>query len=606
MKYSVKIKSILAFLFLLTACNSANSTGPSKIPNGDSGDDQAKLLGAPNLGEETYSYLWPNMRRLIVHCISNKEDCQITSLEEELLKKIARADAQELAGNGLIFESGRENPNRFDLDDQGKPRSAVTGDHIAGPIYINTDYFENLSWNNAIALLVHELAHHHGVKDHAALDRLGLKVALHADAQSNKVQFPDETKNKFAIYTFSWGTLLTLYPYYAAPQIVLSDGHNLYDISAAFAKSIPCPVAHPYPIRFDLAEAYWEDRADRNVVRLRGTFDCSSDPEDDHSRRRMFTYVDSELRIEFEHFSDPQLGPRIIPNSVTAQYHRNHWTMLDYYMGDNSPLVVNRMMQEYSPLPGGGFRQIFRTRIETDPEADRNKDVVHCYGYIGWSKPASALGIPELEIPADKCTFTKIEDHTYDIEIEVSTSSFDPRNIPYFSRIGVHYESIHPPQEGSPLFRLNFRGTPPSMSEIQISKTWISNTAHGPEVTSPVHSPIASERFLNFSISSSEEIVAVYLTRKEFHNNGGLTRVRTEQALASHDMINPNMTVTPSRSYPAKIEVSGNNVAIKLKLLERGMGFQGIQRIQYQEMIVITRSMQVIRQTIENHELRLP
>lgn len=604
---SMKYRSIFFILslslFLFSGCG--NSPKASGLSSSDSfsgdGTLQPFSFRAPNYGEELYEYLWPNLRRILNACFSNTNACRITQREEEIIAKIIRADATEQNGKGLVFKSGRENPGLFDLDDQGQPRSAVTSNRIGDEIFINTDYFESVSWNKAIALLIHELAHHHGETNHAALDRMGLKVADYADSSSNKIRYPNPARKPFHFYSFSWGTLLTQYRYYATPQLVLDDGKNLYDISEAFTRAIPCPTYAPYPLLFGLSEAYWEETDAINALRVRATFDCTNDPNS--GPQRMLNYMDVEMRIEFR--AEEQLqGLRIRPDTISVQYHSASWRIASHFLGDNYPLEINQMIQSESPTSDGGIENIFRTRIHTSARANGGKEVNHCYGYVSWWNPMQSVGVPNLEYPVDSCTFKKVEDQVYDLELKITTSSFDPNNKPIFSRIGVHFEQIHFPQEGSPLFRLALRGKPSAKPQSRFVRAWFSTTPFGLEINSPISVKPEDERFFNFELQGSEEIRALYLTRKEHLSNGGLTRVRMEEALVNRSMQDPEATVTPDRRYPESLQVQGQRAAAKIKLFERGMGFANVQELEYQEAIIVLKSMQVLRVPLQEMRAR--
>lgn len=595
MKYCVRVFVSFLSLFAITACGSespGSASGFFPINN----DFDPKTLRAPNRGEEIYRYLFPNIQRYLDACFSAPSDCEVNEEQKEIIRQILLGMEQERNGDGLLFRSGKLHPELFELDNQGKPRAAVTGNNPGDAIYVNSDYFEGLAWNNAIALLVHELGHHYGIKDHALLDRLGLKVAIYAEQFTNNIEYPNLDQKPFHLYTFSWATLLTQHPYHGKPQILFDDGLNIHDVSEAFLKAIPCPTALPYPLFFKLSEAFWDENEDRNAAHLRARFVCTDDPNS--GPQRMLNDIDVEMRFEFSTYTDG-MNARIIPGSITVQSFLSMWTIENYFFRNNPPLFINRIMQEFYPLPEGGFQQVFRTRVETSPLADDNKDAFHCYAYLSFWKPYSTLGIRDLEFPADECTFTKVEDHVYDIEIKAKSTSFDPNNRPVFSRLGLHFDRVLHPQEGEPLFRTAFHGTPQPRPQSSFQRAWFSIDPFGPATPSPMRVNVEENRYINLQLAGSEKVRAVYLVRKEIIP-GALPRVRLDKSFANLSMVNPRQTVTPDRRFVEELKVNGNQVAFRLKLFERGMGFAHVERIEYEKAIIIMDSMQTIEVNLSN------
>lgn len=111
--------------------------------------------------------------------------CGLLPEEQALISSIKQSleTENELNPELIHFESSVKNPSLFFVD--GNTRIAVTGDHVGDSIYINLDLASQkdkygvshpLFIDRAIAILVHELGHHQGVKNHSSLDQLGLKI----------------------------------------------------------------------------------------------------------------------------------------------------------------------------------------------------------------------------------------------------------------------------------------------------------------------------------------------------------------------------------------------------------------------------------------------
>jgi hypothetical protein len=114
-------------------------------------------------------------------------EASLTTEEKNLLQKMLDVLSEELGTNEQVrFLSGQKYPRFFPLDNHGNIRIAVTGDKVGSLIYFNTDLLYQreegkivaLSVTQATSLLVHELGHHHGIKNHQVLDQLGSKVAM--------------------------------------------------------------------------------------------------------------------------------------------------------------------------------------------------------------------------------------------------------------------------------------------------------------------------------------------------------------------------------------------------------------------------------------------
>lgn len=84
----------------------------------------------------------------------------------------------------ILFKSEKTEPGFFLVD--GKVQYAVTGLDTGYPIYLNADLIvdadgklrSEITSSFLIALLVHELGHHQGIKECEYLQTLGEKVAL--------------------------------------------------------------------------------------------------------------------------------------------------------------------------------------------------------------------------------------------------------------------------------------------------------------------------------------------------------------------------------------------------------------------------------------------
>lgn len=131
---------------------------------------------------KNFRFAYENLDHFYNSCLS-ASSCLTDERERGLLRTIRDSLSREGAVDQLKFESGESHPERFFLD--GRVRIAVTGSKVGSPIYINTDLLYvpqesghslPLSIESAVAILTHELGHHHGILDHNYLDAVGAKV----------------------------------------------------------------------------------------------------------------------------------------------------------------------------------------------------------------------------------------------------------------------------------------------------------------------------------------------------------------------------------------------------------------------------------------------
>lgn len=166
----MKSKTIIFILFLLNGLGSSAFSGGDIIGNGG------------GLAEQNLSYAFIHLKNILPLCMES-EICLPNSKHREIVKNIISALPQEyLRSQPLRFLSGNKHPEIFYIDDS--PRTAVTGSNIGDPIFINTDLIyksihgdlQPISISDAIGLLVHELGHHHQIKNHDLLDWIGAQV----------------------------------------------------------------------------------------------------------------------------------------------------------------------------------------------------------------------------------------------------------------------------------------------------------------------------------------------------------------------------------------------------------------------------------------------
>lgn len=127
--------------------------------------------------DSNFIFSYNNLDKFIGLCLTDSE-CDLDASQKDLLQAIASAIPEERKNTTqLVFVSAKERPGFFVLD--GQIKVAKTYDDIGSSIYVNTDMIKGLEVVDAVAILIHELGHHHKIKDETVLDLLGLKVAFY-------------------------------------------------------------------------------------------------------------------------------------------------------------------------------------------------------------------------------------------------------------------------------------------------------------------------------------------------------------------------------------------------------------------------------------------
>ena len=202
-----------------------------------SGDE---VNNAAGLAEANITYAYLNISGYADICLSTSS-CSLSERERVILKKIKRSMPDEYSSKDqLEFLSERDNPGTFIID--GVVKIAKTGDDVGSPIQINQDliYYKNrlgidtaINLQRAIALLIHELGHHHDEDNHLLLDLLGIKVSMTASTAIHESSFFSHSDN-IKIVVFNPKTKKSF------PQILLYIHDEIIDASKVFKSALKC------------------------------------------------------------------------------------------------------------------------------------------------------------------------------------------------------------------------------------------------------------------------------------------------------------------------------------------------------------------------------
>lgn len=201
------------------------------------------------LAEKNVLYAYAQLETYIRICLFS-EACKLTPSQKGLLGKIHEGLPEEKKSNQILFSSEKKNPGFFMID--GNVRVAKTNDSIGGPIYINSDllytksnsgFYEALTIPEAVAILIHELGHHYGKASHEELDLIGVRVSLMLQQKLLSTPLVPWTPDQISASIFNADTTTSF------PQVLLTVGDEIMDVSKLYAKSVHCAVLTlPIPI----------------------------------------------------------------------------------------------------------------------------------------------------------------------------------------------------------------------------------------------------------------------------------------------------------------------------------------------------------------------
>lgn len=250
-----------------------------------------------NLAEYTpqiaFTFVNKQLKTILNLCLQDNL-CNLSPEEKVLIASIQSSQEKENKLNAELirFDSSKNNPNLFFKD--GNTRIAVTGDHVGDSIFINLDLaYQNdkygsahpISLDQIIAVLIHELGHHQGIKNHSSLDQLGLKVGnyflakiqwtavngpegLNQDPDTRPLQifltninFPFTTETKIGLQNLIW----------------IFDEYKITDISDEISDMVQCGNKNDNSLQ-STRLLNWEAISWR-FGKSKDSLQCPSDPE---------------------------------------------------------------------------------------------------------------------------------------------------------------------------------------------------------------------------------------------------------------------------------------------------------------------------------------
>lgn len=208
-----------------------------------------KVGQGAGLSENNIIFVYENIEKYLRFCLSSN-DCVSSGSESEVLTRILDSMPEERKQSlQVIFKSHRRD-GIFWVD--GQIRVAKTWDAVGAPIYFNLDmlYAVNkdgittpITLPTALSLLVHEFGHHQGVRNHDWLDRLGARVSrvLLGHVHSNGLN-PERSNVEVQWIDFNSSSRAE-----NQTQVLISDGHDLYDMTEEVGTNFQCPLIGGQP-----------------------------------------------------------------------------------------------------------------------------------------------------------------------------------------------------------------------------------------------------------------------------------------------------------------------------------------------------------------------
>jgi hypothetical protein len=228
-------------LFLLLGIGFQGSISRALAGGSDAGN-------GGGLAEKNLLFAYGNLQSFIDLCLETSL-CRTDATENDLLKKIKDSLDQERKAP-LDFRSDKATPDFFKID--GLIRVAKTGDNVGDPIFINQDllYSTSPSGNEvavdvplATSILIHELGHHHGVKDHSALDRLGFKLQTLLLMHEERSEFWNGNAQLVVYQLNSVRSDADKKKISLIDQLVLENRSELYNLTGLLSEHMKCPIS---------------------------------------------------------------------------------------------------------------------------------------------------------------------------------------------------------------------------------------------------------------------------------------------------------------------------------------------------------------------------
>jgi hypothetical protein len=229
--------------------------------------------------EHNFAVAYLNLERFVLNCTASSA-CDINDTERGTLAAISNSmDDERRTSDQLQFIAGHATtPNAF--DDNGTVRVAKTGSDVGSVVLLNLDLIYPVDANGrvramtvpeAVAILIHEFGHHHGVSNHQALDLLGAKVGSVTEQNVKQVWLYD---SRISLTVINYqvpmppvgGVSVPDFMVFGLPSVIVgghefvngNDQEKYVDISAELSSKLTCPAPGLKLVGFDLRDLRWK------------------------------------------------------------------------------------------------------------------------------------------------------------------------------------------------------------------------------------------------------------------------------------------------------------------------------------------------------------
>ncbi len=218
--------------------------------------------GGAGIAENNILFAYWNLEKFIELCQASS-GCNVNDDEHKILNQLRENLPKErLTKDQIVFKSEAKEPGFFVVD--GLIRMAKTGFKLGDVIYVNTDFlYPVLALNivgvppygrpfdiaQAVSMLVHEMGHHLGIKEHTGLDLIGTKVQTIMRTNTSEVDGGPEERQLIAT-AIDYGGV-------SAADLVVRDGNRVLSLTAALKQSLSCPNAKTETRGFWLWNLHW-------------------------------------------------------------------------------------------------------------------------------------------------------------------------------------------------------------------------------------------------------------------------------------------------------------------------------------------------------------
>lgn len=200
--------------------------------------------------------IFERLPRLLRGCLTLTQ-CELATSERAKLAAIVQVakDNRDLPYR-LIFVSGKEYPLFFSSPDLKVIRTAKTGFTSRLPIFVNRDHLyrhgvPSLETDEMLSLLVHELGHQVGIREHNKLDQLGGRVSQFVMNGSSHIN------RRFDGWLMEWQVVSFLQPTNWA-EMWWSWGEQAYSLTPGLRQSAKCDDPDRFAVGGRVTNIHWQ------------------------------------------------------------------------------------------------------------------------------------------------------------------------------------------------------------------------------------------------------------------------------------------------------------------------------------------------------------